>query len=165
MPVQTPTVTSTRGATLSFLGLAAITLAHALVTWPLDRTVVLFAGGAVIAFVAEALVIRSGLLEHHTGPQVAGVPVAVAAVWPAVVYVWYRIALLAVDPGLPGAVLTAVLATAWDAVTDPPQVGDLWSYPPSPLSEPRFRGVPWWNFAGWLLIVFVTAMLPTLAGV
>jgi uncharacterized membrane protein len=159
------TVTSGRRATLSFLGLAAVALAHALATWPLDRAVVLFAGGASIAFVAEAVVIRIGLLEHYTGPQIAGVPVPILAVWPAVVYAWYRIALLAVDPGVTGAVLTAVLATAWDALTDPPQVGDLWSYPPSPLSEPRFRGVPWWNFAGWLLIAFATAMLPILAGV
>jgi putative membrane protein len=156
---------STRRATLSFLGFAAIALAHALVTWPHDRVLVMFAGGAAIAFVAEALIVRIGLLEHYITPQVAGVPVAIVAVWPAVVYVWYRIALVAVDPGISGAVLAAALATAWDAVTDPPQVGDRWSYPPSALSEPRFRGVPWWNFAGWLLIVFVTAMLPTLAGV
>lgn len=156
---------SPRRATLLFLGFAAVALAHALLTWPLDRVAVLFGGGAAIAFVAEAAVIRAGLLEHHTGPRVAGVPLAVIAVWPSVVYLWYRIGLLVVEPGVPGAALAAVLATSWDVLTDPRGVDDLWSYRSSSVSDPRFRGVPWWNFAGWLLVVFVTAMLPTLAGV
>ena len=156
---------SRRRATLTFLGLAALALAHALVTWPLERVVVLFGGGAAVAFVAEAVVIRLGLLEHHTAPRVAGVPLAVVAVWPGVVYVGYRIALLVVDPGVPAAALAAVVATLWDLLTDPNGVDALWSYPPASLSEPRFRGVPWWNFVGWLLVVFVTAMLPTLVGV
>ena len=53
---------------------------------------------------------------------------------------------------------------AHDPVTmDPPAVEDgVWSYPEHDLSSPRFRGVPWWNFAGWFVNVFVIAMLPTL---
>lgn len=156
---------SPRRATLLFLGFTTAALAHALFTWPLDRVAVLFGGGTAIAFVAEALVIRAGLLEHHTGPQVAGVPLAIIAVWPSVVYLWYRIALVAVEPGVSGAALAAVLATSWDVITDPRGVDDLWSYRPSSVSEPRFRGVPWWNFVGWVLVVFATAMLPTLASV
>lgn len=156
---------SPRRATLLFLGVTAVALTHALLTWSLDRVVVLFGGGAAIAFVVEALVIRAGLLEHHTGPQVAGVPLAIIAVWPSVVYLWYRIALLVVEPGVSGAALAAVLATVWDVIADPRGVGDLWSYRSSWVSDPRYRGVPWWNFVGWLLVVFTTAMLPTLAGV
>jgi putative membrane protein len=156
---------SRRRATVSFLGLASLALAHALWTWPLDRVLVLFGGGAAIAFLGEAAVIRLGLLEHYTGPKVLGVPLAIVAVWPAVVYVFLRLALLVVDAGPPAAALAAVLATAWDLLTDPQSVGDLWIYPESAVSSPRFRDVPWWNFAGWLLIVFVTALLPSLGGV
>jgi putative membrane protein len=156
---------SRRRATLSFLGIAALALAHALWSWPLDRVFVLFAGGATLAFLSEAAVIKRGVLEHHTTPKVAGVPLAVVAVWPAVVYAFLRLSLLAVNGALPAAALAAVLATAWDLLTDPPSVGDLWIYPESAVSSPRFRGVPWWNFAGWLLIVFVTALLPRLVGV
>ncbi len=156
---------SRRRATLTFLTLATVALAHALATWPLERVVVLFVGGAAVAFLAEAVVIRLGLLEHHTAPRIAGVPLAVVAVWPGVVYGSYRLALVIVDAGVPAAALAAVVATLWDLLTDPNGVDALWSYPLASLSEPRFRGVPWWNFVGWLLVVFVTAMLPTLAGV
>lgn len=156
---------SRRRATLSFLGIAVIALAHALWTWPLDRVLVLFVGGATIAFLSEAAIIKLGVLKHHTTPKVAGVPLAVVAVWPAVVYVFLRVSLLAVTDAVPAAALTAVLATAWDLLADPPSVGDLWIYPESVVSSPRFRGVPWWNFAGWLLIVFTTALLPRLVGV
>lgn len=149
-------------ATLSFLGFAALALAHALWTWPLHRVLVLFVGGAAIAFLGEAAVIRLGLLEHHTGPKIAGVPLAIVAVWPAVVYAFSRLALLVVDTGPAAAALAALLATAWDLLTDPRGVGELWTYPESALSSPRIRGVPWWNFAGWLLIVFVIALLPSI---
>jgi putative membrane protein len=29
------------------------------------------------------------------------------------------------------------------------------------IRGPRLYGVPWWNAAGWLVVVFVTALLPT----
>ena len=139
---------------------AAAALAHALLTWPLRSTLVLFVGGATIAFLGEAAVIRLGLLRHHVGPRVAGVPLVVLAAWPATVYVFYRAATLVAPPGVEAAALAAVAATLFDGFQDPAGVRrGLWSYPKSPDSEPRFRGVPWWNFAGWLAVVFVTAML------
>jgi putative membrane protein len=110
-------------------------------------------------------VVRRGVLEHALEPQVAGVPVTVVLVWPAVVYLCYRLALLAVSDPVPAAALAAVLATLSDVATDPVGVREgLWRYPPSRLSNPRFYGVPWWNFVGWLVIVFVTALLPQLVG-
>ena len=149
----------------STLLLAAVALAHALLTWPLRSTLVLFVGGAAIAFVAEAPVIRLGLLRHHVGPQVAGVPLVVLAAWPATVYVFFRAAALVVPPGVEAAALSAVAATAFDVFQDPGGVQrGLWSYPASRLSEPRWRGVPWWNFAGWLVVVFATAMLVSTFG-
>ena len=144
---------------------AAVALVHALLTWPLRSTVVLFVGGAAIAFVGELTVIRLGLLRHHVGQQVAGVPLVVLAGWPATVYGFYRAAALVVPAGVAAAALAAAAATLFDVYQDPVGVQrGLWSYPASRLSEPRWRGVPWWNFAGWLGVVFVTAMLASAYG-
>ena len=70
------------------LGLGA--LAHALLTWPLSATLALFAGGTLVAFVAEVVVIHLDWLEHHVGPKVLGVPLYVLFGWTAAVYVAFR---------------------------------------------------------------------------
>lgn len=142
----------------------AVALAHAALTWPPRAVLALFVGGAALAGVAEVVVIAAGLLEHELEPQVAGVPLVVLLAWPAVVYASLRVALLVAPAGPPAAALAAVLATAADVVTDPDGVErGVWRYPEAAVSTPRYRGVPWWNFVGWLLIVFVTALLPTVA--
>ena len=144
---------------------AAVALVHALRTWPLRSTVVLFVGGAAIAFMGELIVIRLGLLRHHVEPRVAGVPLVVLAAWPATVYVFYRAAALVVPAGVAAAALAAVAATVFDVFQDPEGVQrGLWSYPESRMSDPRWRGVPWWNFAGWIVVVFVTAILASAYG-
>lgn len=150
---------------LSNVGLFLVAITHALLTWPLRAAVALFVGGMLIAFVMEATAVAAGLLDHNLHPQVAGVPVtAPFFAWPAVVYLASRAALLVAPAGVRAAALAAVLATAADVLLDPRGVSEgVWEYPESRISEPRFRGVPWWNFAGWLVIVFVTAMLPRLA--
>lgn len=140
-------------------------LVHALVTWPLRETIAIFIGGAAIAFIAEAVGVRLGLLRHHTHPRIAGVPVAVVLAWPATAYGFYRGAALVVSPGLPAALLAAVTATLYDVGTD--HIGverGLWDYPPSAIPGPSLRGVPWWNFAAWFCLVLCTAMLPVVAG-
>ena len=154
-----------RAFEIATLVLSAAVLVHALVTWEPRATLGLFVGGAALAFVAEAAVIRLGLLRHEMAPRVAGVPLLVVLAWPATVYLFYRTAALIVPPGVPAATLAAVAATLYDVRVDPRglELG-LWAYPESALSNPRFRGVPWWNFLGWLAIVFATAMLPTLVG-
>lgn len=134
-------------------GVAAI---HAGITWPATATLAFLALTVGLSFAAERVAVRAGLLVHRTGPRLAGVPVAALAGWTAAVYVWYRVALLAVgvDPAAP--VLAAALATASDAVADPHGVASgLWDYPDPGLPGPRFRGVPWWNFAGWFLLTLV----------
>jgi putative membrane protein len=145
------------------VALFAVAMGHAAITWPPEAIVALFGGGIVIAAVAELVGVAAGLVEHELEPQVAGVPLSILLAWPAVVYVSLQVALLAVPAGVEAAALAAVLATAADVVTDPEGVANgVWHYPESQISTPRFRGVPWWNFAGWLVIVFVTALLPTL---
>jgi uncharacterized membrane protein len=138
--------------------LGVILLAHAAVTWPLFATAALFGGGAVVAFVAEGFVIALDWLEHHIGPKVLGVPLYVLFGWTGVVYLTFRIALLATD-GWAAVVMAAGLATTYDVLTDHYGVENgQWTYRDS-LPGPRFRGVPWWNFAGWFLISCLTSAL------
>lgn len=143
--------------------LCGLALAHALLTWPLATVVALFGGGVLVAAPLEAIGVQAGLLEHRLRPQVAGVPLAVVAAWPTVVYVPYRVTLLVAPSPVAAALLAAAVATLWDAAVDPVAVRrGLWTYPASPVSRPRFRGVPWWNFVAWPCVVFATAMLPAL---
>lgn len=142
--------------TTVLLGFA--TLGHAALTWPVAATVAFFGGGALVAFVSEAVVIALGWLEHHVGPKLAGVPLYVLFGWTAAIYLAFRAALFVVDG--PAAVLLAgVLATAYDLLTDHRGVENgFWTYTDD-LPGPRWRAVPWWNFAGWLAISWVTAGL------
>lgn len=136
-------------------------LGHALLTRSLPAVLALFAGGALLAFLAEAAAVRSGLLCHRLHPKLAGVPLPIPLAWPGVTYVSYLAALLVVPSGVAAAALAALLATAADLLADPVAVREgVWVYPRSRLSEPRFRGVPWWNFLGWIALVFTVAMLP-----
>lgn len=145
----------------SHVGLFLLTFGHALWSWPLADALALFVGGATIAFAVEAPAIRAGLFTHYLRPKVAGVPVTILLAWPAVVYPAVRVAEFFVDGAVAVAAVAAVLATLADAVVDPPAVADgAWSYNADWIPGPWFREVPWWNFAGWLLVVFLTAMLP-----
>lgn len=148
---------------LTNLALTAVALAHALATWPVADVAALFGGGAALVFVLEAIGVGLGVHRHEMAPQVLGVPLVVVGAWPAIVYLAYRVALLALPAGPQTAAAAAVLATGLDALTEADAVGaGVWTYPEHPLSTVRWRGVPLWNFAGWLGVVFLTAMLPTL---
>ncbi|MDL0140429.1 carotenoid biosynthesis protein [Halobacterium salinarum] len=131
-------------------------LASAVLTWPPAATAALFGGGAAIAFLAERVVIRAGWLTHHIDPAIRGVPLYALAGWTAVVYAAARVALL-VTAGWTAVATTAVLAAAFDAVTDPIGVAsDYWTYRTA-LGGPQYCGVPWWNTAGWLAVAAATA--------
>ncbi|MFB6310129.1 MAG: carotenoid biosynthesis protein [Salinirussus sp.] len=147
------------------LVVTAAAFGHALSTWPALATGVLFLAGMALAFLAEAAVVRLGLLRHEIQPQVFGVPISVVLVWPAIVYVCLRIALLLGPSGLGAALLAAVMGVVANVIMDPLGVAEgVWAYPEHPVSRPRFRGVPWWSFAGWLVIVTITAMVPLTVG-
>jgi hypothetical protein len=149
-------VPSSRTFALTTVALGSVSLVHAALTWPVAATVAFFGGGALVAFLAEAVVIRLDWLEHHVGPKLTGVPVYVLFGWTGIVYVTFRIALLVTD-GWVAVAAAAVIATAYDVLTDFRGVADgHWTYTDD-LPGPRHRGVPWWNFAGWLVISGLTA--------
>jgi hypothetical protein len=138
--------------------LGAAALAHASRTWPLAATVALFGGGTVVAFVAEAVVIHRGWLEHHVGPKLLGVPMYVLPGWTGTIYVTFRIAQSISEAWL-AAVLAAILATGFDAMTDPLGVtAGYWTYTGGPPG-PSYRDVPWWNATGWFVVSTITAAL------
>ncbi|MGB9963448.1 carotenoid biosynthesis protein [Halobacterium hubeiense] len=153
---------SNRAFAATTVAVGLLALAHAALTWPPAAVLAFFAGGAAVAFVAEAVVVRLGWLDHHVGREVLGVPVYVLFGWTGVVYVAFRAALLVAD-GWPAVALAAALATGYDALVDHRGVADgRWTYTDD-LPGPRFRGVPWWNFAGWFAISALTAGLATVA--
>ena len=133
-----------------------ISLVHAIVTWPVSATLALFGGGALVAFIAEAIAINLGWLDHNIGPKAVGVPLYLLFGWTGTIYVAFRVALLVTD-GWAAVAVAAVLATTYDVFTDHVGVEDgHWIYTDD-LSGPRYRGVPWWNYVGWLLISCLTA--------
>ncbi len=149
-------MSSERTFAATVVALGVVALAHAAFTWPLRATLAFFAGGALVAFVGEAVAIDAGWLEHHIGPKVVGVPLYVLFGWTGTIYVAFRVALLVAD-GWPAVVAAAALATACDVLTDHRGVAQgHWTYTGGPPG-PRYRGVPWWNFAGWLVVSTVTA--------
>ncbi|WP_135821673.1 carotenoid biosynthesis protein [Halostella litorea] len=140
--------------TTTAVGLVA--LAHAAFTWPPAATAAFFGGGALVAFVAEAAVINAGWLDHHVGPKVVGVPLYVLFGWTGAVYAAFRAALLAVD-GWPAVAVAAALAATYDLLVDHRGVEEgHWTYTDD-LPGPRRRGVPWWNYAGWVVVSAATA--------
>ncbi|WP_136689842.1 carotenoid biosynthesis protein [Halorhabdus amylolytica] len=149
---------SSRPFALATVAGGFVALVHASLTWPLAATLAIFGGGAVAAFVAEAIVIARDHLEHYIGPTLLGVPVYVLFGWTGVVYVAFRLALLVVD-GLPAVAVAAALATTYDLLTDHRGVAaGYWTYTDD-LPGPRFHGVPWWNYVGWMVISSITAAL------
>lgn len=142
------------------LALVLVTLTHALLTWSLAETAALFVGGVAVAFAVEVPAVRAGLFTHSLRPQIGGVPVSILLTWPAVVYLAVQVASLVVEGPLAVAGAAATLATLADAVIEPRAVAaGAWAYTDA-LPGPRVRGVPWWNAAGWFVVVFVTALLP-----
>jgi putative membrane protein len=136
---------------------AALAVVHAALTWSVVASATFAAVALALAFAAELVVVALGLLVHHTRPRVAGVSVWALLGWVGITYVSYRLVLVVVPAALAPPV-AAVLATAVDVVVDPRGVeSGLWSYPESSLSRPRYRGVPWWNFVGWLLLTSAVA--------
>lgn len=140
------------------IGTGLVALAHAILTWPIEATLALFGGGIVVAFVAEAVVIHSGWVDHHIGPKLLGVPLYLLLGWTGTVYIVYRVALRWTG-GWTAVVVAALLATGYDVLTDHRGVAEgFWSYTDD-LPGPRFRGVPWWNYLGWVLVTGATAAL------
>ena len=149
-----------RGApfAIAAAGVGVITLIHAIIVWPIHAVVVFFVGGAFIAFTFEWIAIRSGVLDHHTGPYIDGVPIYLLAAWPGTIYIAFQISLLFTESWAV-IVLSALIATFYDIATDHYGIeAGNWTYSNS-IPGPTFRGVPWWNFGAWFVISALTVLI------
>ncbi len=137
---------------------ASVAFIHGMLYWSATATFVLFTTGALIGFGAEVFVISRGWLEHHVTPAIAGVPLYILCGWVTTLYLVVRAALL-VASGWQAVLLAGAVATGYDMIVD--HIGvrfELWSYTGGPPG-PALGAVPWWNFAGWMLITVSVSYL------
>ncbi|NOZ74447.1 MAG: carotenoid biosynthesis protein [FCB group bacterium] len=123
--------------------------------------------GFILSFILEYLGVNRGWIfgsYHYTNtacplPSFGGVPLCFPVVWSGLIYAGFWTALLWL-PTDGGALtlswnfilLTAVLVTILDLILDPIAVDEgrwIWKKPG------RYYGIPWTNFAGWLLTVIL----------
>lgn len=130
----------------------------------------------LISFISEYLGVNGGGFfggTYHYNPamgaSVGGVPLIVIAMWTAVVYICYRIAVVISDRKekiksktkeivgyLVVALLSGLMAVSWDLVWDPLAVQiNSWSWH---LTSPYF-GIPLQNFTGWIIVVFLSVFI------
>ena len=159
---------SSRAVTAHAVAVAGLSVAHSWRTRGLRRTLVFGALGTVIPALGEYLainVIRA--LRHHARPQAKGVPLAIVLGWYNVSYAAFSVteSLLtaagskASDRSRALPFVTALLATDLDLLLDPAGLdAGLWewrgegAYAKGVRGRNGKRGVPLYNFAGWLAI-------------
>ncbi|HRY60063.1 MAG TPA: carotenoid biosynthesis protein [Patescibacteria group bacterium] len=130
----------------------------------------------LISFTSEYLGVNFGGVfggSYHYNvlmrPMLGGVPLIVIAMWTAVVYVCYRIAVIIADKKmvfrniyeriaeyLAVALFAALAAVCWDLVWDPLAVntGSWFWHNPGP-----YFGIPTLNFVGWIIVVFFSCFI------
>jgi putative membrane protein len=87
-------------------------------------------------------------------PQLFGVPIIVSFAWAGITLTVYG-ALRNVRVGR--IALMAFAITAWDAFLDPQMVGEgYWQWQPA---TPSYRGIPLFNYLGWLLTASITSAI------
>lgn len=158
---------SSRTVTAHAIAISTLCVAHSLRTRGLRRTLIFAALGTAVPAFAEYLAINVlKALRHHARPQAKGVPLAIVLGWYNVSYAAFSVAesLLAATGSkrsrrraLPPAV--ALLATDLDLLLDPAGLdAGLWewngegTYAREIRGGNGRRGVPLYNFAGWLAI-------------
>jgi putative membrane protein len=121
-------------------------------------------GVAATGLVAEILGVATGLpFGHYTytgtlGPRLFNVPVVVGAAWAWMAWPAWLVALrLGRRRSVRIAVAMLALAT-WDLFLDPRMVAEgFWRWSPQVQGLPGVPGVPWSDYAGWLLVAVAVA--------
>jgi uncharacterized membrane protein len=166
--VSGPGPRSSRIVNAQAVAVAGLSVAHSLRARGLRRTLIFAALGSVIPAVGEYLAINVvGALRHHARPQARGVPLAIVLGWYNVSYAVFSVTeSLLSAAGLKGSrrrralpPAVALLATDLDLLLDPVGLdAGLWewntegAYAREIRGSNGRRGVPLYNFAGWLAI-------------
>ncbi|WP_245765589.1 carotenoid biosynthesis protein [Nonomuraea jiangxiensis] len=136
--------------------LAVCAVAFGAYAWGARRAVAAFGAAVLTGYAAELAGVLTGFPfgdYRYTGvlwPQVGGVPVVVALAWGGMGLAAYAVAASVAPAGRWARVCAGAGAlTAWDLFLDPQMVRlGLWAW----ARDGAYRGVPWTNFAGWLLV-------------
>lgn len=157
-----------RAVTAHAVAVAGLSAAHSLRARGLRRTLLFAALANAIPAIGEYLAINVvRALRHHTRPRIGGVPLSITLGWYNVSYATFSVAeslMAGADPGvsrrrrslLP---VTALMATDLDLLLDPAGLdAGLWEWTgdgryAAEIQGPNDRrGIPLFNFAGWLAI-------------
>ena len=152
------------GVTLGVLLQATAVFISLVYAWGLSRafwtaTVVL-----VLAWSSEALGVATGwpfgayTYTDQLQPQLAGVPLLIPLAWLMMLPPAWAIAvhITGARHGLAFVGLSAAAFTAWDLFLDPQMVAwGLWQW----ASPGGYFGIPWLNYAGWLLVSALITMV------
>lgn len=135
----------------------------------LTHTLKLFTLIAILGLVAEAMGHRTGFPfgdYHYTDllqPQILGVPALIPIAWFMLMPPVWALAQIIVSDYAKNwhrrilfAGVSAIALTAWDLFLDPQMVNwGFWQW-----AEPSgYFGIPWSNYAGWLLVAFTMTLL------
>ncbi len=125
------------------------------------RTAIIAGEVVILTWAVEAIGASTslpfGAYRYTDGlqPQLLGVPVLIPLAWLMMLPPSWAIAQRVTGPrrGLTFIALSALAFTAWDLFLDPQMVRwGLWIWGESPIPpEIGYFGIPWVNFAGWIL--------------
>ncbi|GAB2914682.1 hypothetical protein GCM10027047_10670 [Rhodococcus aerolatus] len=145
--------------------LAAACTAHAGATRGARAAVGLLAVTAGVGLLVELVGTRTGVpfgcyayAPGRLGPEVAGVPLVIAAAWTTGAWPAWCAARRVVARRGPRVLLAATGLAAWDLYLDPQMVADgRWRFCGGGATLPGPAGVPLTNLAGWVVVALVMA--------
>jgi len=151
---------------LSVLLLAAASLAHAAATrgWRTAVAVLVVAGGG--GLLAETVGVHTGVpfgdyaYTGTLGPQLLGVPVIVPLAWAMLAYPALLVARALVRTRWLVVPVAAWALATYDVFLDPQMVdAGHWRWADPTPALPGVSGIPLTNFAGWLVVALLLAVL------
>lgn len=139
--------------------------------WGWRRTLTVLVLVVALSFTAELVGSGTGLPfghYHYTAvlqPQVGGVPLLIPAAWFMMLAPAWAVAQVIAGQWRRWwfALVSALAFTAWDLFLDPQNVAwGLWVWTDATgeqVFSGGYFGIPWLNYAGWLLVAFLITLL------
>lgn len=147
--------------------LAAASILHAVAVrgkvWAAGMVVATAGAGLLSEVVGTATGVPYGCYEYATGRlgwSIADVPLVVPFAWTAGFYPVWCVASRLTHRRLSRIVLTTVGVVGWDLYLDPQMVADRqWEWCVTDAGLPGVAHIPLTNYAGWILVAAVMAVL------
>jgi lycopene beta-cyclase len=151
--------------TLTVVIQAAATMSVLLRGWGWRRTAVVVGAVLVMGWLVEFVGSRTGFpfgIYHYTAslqPQILSVPLIIPLAWLMMLPASWAVAacLVGTTQRWRFILVSALAMTAWDLYLDPQKVAwGMWVWPGV---EGGYFGIPWSNYAGWLLTTAVMTFI------